>query len=407
MEPELDAWVHPELRAAAVAEDWAALLTAWRKVTRTSQSRLGALIGLAQPDVSAIENRRRAVTSVEVRRRIISGLGIPAELLCGGAGSEMPLPSLVLPRLVAEPETERLRRITASGMRLDAPSLAAMERLLAEHRRAEDTLGSRVMNSVVAAQFQAVAGLYDRARGPLADKLVRLMAEYAQFLAWMAQDQDNAAVALGWFDRSYDWALESGYGDMAATTMSMKAHLAWSQGKGRRCVRLGEAAASTAGASETTRAMAVQMAGRGHALEGDGAEAHRRLDEAQAIIANATDAPPWLYFYGESWFAAQRGMADLHLRDWSGAVAQLTLGLAGFAPEFRRDRAWYGACLAHAHAGAGEADAALTTALGVIGDASEIGRPHAWGELHTVGALLLRQGAREGRVLVDRLAELD
>lgn len=81
------------------------------------------------------------------------------------------------------------------------------------------TLGSRVMNGVVAAQFQAVAGLYDQARGPHADRLVKLMAEYAQFLAWMAQDQDNATVALGWFDRSYDWALESGHGDMAATTL--------------------------------------------------------------------------------------------------------------------------------------------------------------------------------------------
>lgn len=236
---------------------------------------------------------------------------------------------------------------------------------------------------------------------------MKLLAEYAQFLAWVAQDQDNAPVALGWFDRSYDWALESGYGDMAATTMSMKAHLAWSGSEGRRCVRLGEAAAATAGASAATRAMAVQMAGRGYALEGERGAAYARLDEAQRIIADAVDAPPWLYFYGESWFAAQRGMADLHLRDWEGAVGHLTSGLAGFAPAFRRDRAWYGACLAHAHAGAGEAEAALSVALGVIGDASEVGRPHAWAELHRVGGLLLRRGACEGRTLVDALAELD
>jgi hypothetical protein len=152
--------------------------------------------------------------------------------------------------------------------------------------------------------------------------------------------------------------------------------------------------------------MAVQMAGRGYALEGQAARAYARLDEAQRIIAGAADAPPWLYFYGESWFAAQRGMADLHLREWSGAVGQLTAGLAGFGPAFRRDRAWYGACLAHAYAGAGEAECALATALGVVGDAAEVGRPHAWAELHTVGALLLRQGAREGRALVDALAEV-
>ncbi|MFF3153275.1 XRE family transcriptional regulator [Streptomyces sp. NPDC057910] len=405
MAEELDVWTHPDLRAAVAAGDWSAVLKRWRALTRSSQSTLGALIGLAQPDVSAIENRRREVTSVEVRQRIITGLRVPAELLSGGV-EELPLPSLVLPGVVADPETDRLARVRG-GIRLDAASLDAVERLLAEHRRAEDTLGSRVMNGVVTAQFAEVAKLYDQARGPLADRLVKVLAEYAQFLAWLAQDQDNAPAALGWFDRSYDWALESGYGDMAATTMSMKAHLAWSQGNGRRCTRLGEAAAATPGASDATRAMALQMAGRGHALDGDAEGAYRRLDEAQRIITATTDAPPWLYFYGKSWFAAQRGMAELHLGRWASAVDNLRTGLDGFAATYRRDRAWYGACLAHAYAGAGEADQALTTALGVLTDASEVGRPHAWGELHTVASVLLRRGTREGRALVDALAELD
>ncbi|NKY16266.1 helix-turn-helix domain-containing protein [Streptomyces somaliensis] len=402
----MNAWAHPGLRAAVVSEDWATVLRTWRALTRSSQSVLGARIGLAQSDVSAIENRRRAVTSVEVRQRIIEGLGVPLELL-GGTKAELPLPSLVLPGVVTEAGADRLARITSGGLRLDAASLDEMDRLLGVHRRAEDTLGSRLVDGVVLTQFRAVAGLYDQARGPLADRLVKLMAEYAQFLAWMAQDQDNAPVALGWFDRSYDWALESGYGDMAATTMSMKAHLAWSRGQGRRCVRLGEAAAATAGASAATRAMAVQMAGRGHALVGEADHAYRRLDEAQQIIATADDVPPWLYFYGESWFTAQRGMADLHLEQWARAVGNLKVGLAGFAPAYRRDRAWYGACLARAYAAAGEAEAALETALGVIADASEIGRPHAWEELHRVAAALMRRRAHEGRALFDALAALD
>lgn len=407
MEPEPDVWAHPRLRAAAAVEDWAALLKGWRVLTRASQSELGARVGLSQPDVSAIENRRRAVTSAEVRRRIVQGLGVPPELLGRGVRAEVPLPSLVLPEVVAEPAAERLRRVGDGRMRLDAACLEAMEGLLASHRRAEDTLGSRVVAGIVAAQFERVAGLYDQARGPLADRLVKLLAEYAQFLAWMAQDQDDTPVALGWFDRSYDWALEAGHGDLAATTMSMKAHLAWSKGRGRACVRLAEAAAGTAGASRATRAMALQMAGRGCALDGDAEGAYRNLDAAHRVIREARDAPPWLYFYGESWFSAQRGMADLHLKSWASAIDHLVAGLAGFAPAFRRDRAWYGACLAHAYAGAGEADAALEAATAVVRDAAEVGRPHAWGELHAVAALLLRRGAPEGRVLVDVLAGLD
>jgi transcriptional regulator with XRE-family HTH domain len=404
MEP--DVWAHPQLRSSAASEDWAAVLKTWRTLTRSTQSKLGAVIGLAQPDVSAIENRRRKVTSTEVRQRIIDGLGVPLELL-GGPLDELPLPSLILPGVVSDADTERLTRIKLGGLRLDTASLDAMDALLAVHRRAEDTIGSRAIGPLVLAQFEEVAALYDQARGPLVDRVVRLLAEYAQFLAWMAQDQDNAPTALGWFDRSYDWALESGYADMAATTMSMKAHLAWSNGNGRRCVRLGEAAASTAGASEATRAMAVQMAGRGHALAGEADDAHRRLDEAQRIIASATDAPPWLYFYGETWFAAQRGMADLHVRSWTSAAEHLVRGLAGFAPSFRRDRAWYGSCLAHAYAGAREPEAALGAALAIVREAAEVGRPHSWRELHKVAGMLLRQRAPEGRALYEALAALD
>ncbi|MEU3073208.1 XRE family transcriptional regulator [Streptomyces laurentii] len=406
MEPEPNVWAHPELRAAAAVEDWPRVLRIWRTLTWSSQSRLGALVGLAQPDVSAIENRRRAVTSVEVRQRIVEGLGVPADVL-GRNRPEPPLPSLVLPELVSDGAADRLRRVRQGGLRLDTASLDEMDRLLAAHRRAEDTLGSRVMNGVVAAQFDAVYGLYDQARGPLADRLVRLLAEYAQFLAWMSHDQDKSPAAQGWFDRSYDWSLEAGYGDMAATTLSMRAHTAWSHGRGRRCVRLAEAAATTPGATATTRAMALQMAGRGHALEGDARAAYHRLDEAQRVITTAVDAPPWLYFYGESWFSAQRGMADLHLNAWERAAENLRAGLAGFAPSYRRDRAWYGACLAHAYAGTGEPGAALTTALTVVGDAADVGRPHAWHELHKVAGLLLRHRAAEGRELFDALATLD
>ncbi|MFE3146432.1 hypothetical protein ACFXJ6_07190 [Streptomyces sp. NPDC059218] len=63
----------------------------------------------------------------------------------------------------------------------------AMDALLAAHRRAEDTVGSRTFAPLVTAQFEEVAALYNQARGPLADRIVKLLAEYAQFLAWIAQ----------------------------------------------------------------------------------------------------------------------------------------------------------------------------------------------------------------------------
>lgn len=176
----------------------------------------------------------------------------------------------------------------------------------------------------------------------------------------MAQDQGQSAAALAWYDRSHEWALEAGDPNMAATTLSMKAHMAWSGGRGARCVRLAEAARwSAPGTSLGVQGMAAQMAARGHALGGDADNAQRLLDEAQTLINQAAehpeDEPPWMYFYGEIRFTLQRGMAALQLRHWQTAI----------------------------------------------------GRPHSWNELHTTAAVLLRRGAREGHQLVAALREQD
>ncbi|KUL35532.1 DNA-binding protein [Streptomyces sp. NRRL F-4489] len=410
-----DLWSHPRLAAAVAAEDWGAVFRTYRRLTGASQMALGTRVGLVQPDVSEIERGRRRVTSVEVRQRIVAGLGIPPERLPGtGTGADaLPVPGLAFAGVA--PDEDLLDRVTNAvdgTRRVDAATLDWLDRLLAEHRRAEDFIGSGPLVEVMGQQLRTVVGLYAGARGPLAERVVRLASEHAQFLAWMAQDQGRSAAALAWYDRSHEWALEAGDADMAATTLSMKAHMAWSGGRGQRCVRLAEAARwSAPGASPGVRGMAAQMAARGHALDHDGNAARRGLDEAQDLIARAArhpeDEPPWMYFYDETWFTLQHGMAAMHLGDWRSAARHLTAGLTALPADYRRDRAWYRSCLAHAHAAAGDAEPALAEALAAVPDASAVGRPHAWDELHTTAAVLLRRGAPQGRRLMDALRAED
>ncbi|MET9292065.1 helix-turn-helix transcriptional regulator [Streptomyces sp. NPDC003077] len=408
-DPYADLWTHPRLTAPLADEDWGAVFRAYRRLTGTSQTKLGERVGLAQSDVSEIERGHRRVTSVEVRQRIVTGLGIPD----GPGPSALPVPGLALPGIVPDEDLWARVTLTVEGARrVDAATLDWLDRLLAEHRKAEDFIGSRPMDDVTHRQLHVVVDLYAGARGPLERRLVRLASEYAQFLAWLAQDQGRTAAALAWYDRSHDWALEAGDAGMAATTLSMKAHLAWSGGRGARCVALARAA-RWAGpkTSPGVRGMAAQMEARGHALTGNARAAHRLLDEAQALVGTAArhpeDEPPWMYFYDETWFTLQRGMAALHLCEWGTAAELITSGLAALPDDYRRDKAWYRACLAHALAGAGEAEGALRVAQRCLPDASAVGRPHAWDELHVTAAALLRRGAREGRRLSDALRDRD
>ncbi|PBC84470.1 MULTISPECIES: DNA-binding protein [unclassified Streptomyces] len=408
-------WSHPRLAAALLDEDWGAVFRTYRRLAGISQMRLGELVGLVQPDVSEIERGRRRVTSVEVRQRIIAGLGIARERLSAAAPGVEALPVPGLAFSGTAPDEDLLSRVTNAvdgSHRVDTATLDWLDRLLAEHRRAEDFIGSRPLVAVMSQQLRTVVDLYAGARGPLAERVVRLAAEHAQFLAWMAQDQGQSAAALAWYDRSHEWALEAGDSDMAATTLSMKAHMAWSGGRGNRCVRLAEAARwSAPHTSLGVQGMAAQMEARGHALSHAPDEAHRLLDDAQDLIGRAAqrpeDEPPWMYFYDETWFTLQRGMAAMHLGDWPGATRHITTGLDALPTGYRRDRAWYLSCLAHAHAAAGETEQALAAALLSVPDAADIGRPHAWNELHTTASVLLRRRVPEGRRLTDALREHD
>ncbi|MGP3989648.1 helix-turn-helix domain-containing protein [Streptomyces sp. 3N207] len=408
-DPYQDLWSHPRLADALRNADWGAVFRTYRRLTGISQTKLGERVGLAQSDVSEIERGRRKVTSAEVRQRIVEGLGVPGNAQEGGAASALPVAGLGLPGTM--PDEDLLARITGvvdAAHRVDAATLDWLDRLLAEHRRAEDFIGSRPLVSVMREQLRTVVSLHAGARGELADRVVRLAAEHAQFLAWMAQDQDDTAAALTWFDRSHEWALEAGDPDMAATTLNMKAHMAWSKGRALRCVRLAEASRwSAPGSSLSVQGMAAQMAGRGYALMGEADAAHRLLDQAQQLVSRAAERPVWMYFYDENWFTLQQGMACLHLREWRAAASHLSRSLRSMPDTYRRDKTWYRACLAHAYAEAGEAEQALNTALSAVPDAAEIGRPHSWNELHTTAASLVRHRARESRPLLAALREHD
>ena len=309
---------------------------------------------------------------------------------------------------------DRITRVFERTARVDSAVLAWMERCLAEHRRVEDSIGAEPLIDIVRSQLLVVAGMAREARHPLSDSLVDLAAQYAQFVAWLCNDLQDKAAALVWYDRAHDWAIEAGDANMAATTLSMKAHLAWSTGDAVRCVRLGEAARwNDNRTSLGVQGMSSQMIARGYALDADRGEAHRALDEAESLIKSASehpeDEPEWMYFYGETWFTAQRGMIETELAERGAGNARYAVALLGKAlrdlPEsYRRDRAWYGTMLARAHAAAKDYDVATGTALKFSGDAIAV-NSYAASDLKNISAKLTRLGVREARDLTDMLMQ--
>ncbi|RCV53451.1 helix-turn-helix transcriptional regulator [Marinitenerispora sediminis] len=316
----------------------------------------------------------------------------------------MPVPALALDGLAPDVELfDRISRATADPRRVDAHAIEWLERCLAEHRRVEDEIGSGPVIGVVRAQLDAVMSLVRDARPVVRGRLVGLAAEYGQFTAWLHNDSGDKQGAIGWYDRSHAWAVEAGDPDMAATTLSMKAHIAWSLGDGQRTVQLGDAARWYGDrVSPAVTGMAAQMAARGHALLGDADEARRQLDEAERLLRMAAENPDWLYFYDGVWFRAQRGMIELDLGNSERAVELLGSALDEMPAHYRRDRAWYGSCLAKAHALAGDLDAAVGVALEAAPDARSLNR-YAEDELRGVVRTVRRRSPRLAADVADAL----
>ncbi|MEU1801331.1 XRE family transcriptional regulator [Streptomyces sp. NPDC019937] len=410
-----------DVRRALERHDFGAVFKLVRQWGGISFSKIADACDIKPERVGKLARGEGSITTYEKITQIADALRIPGHLVGlsprpwesdqprAVADEATPIASLELLSLAPDPDLlDRLTKTVRGAIRADSATLDWLDRLLAEHRKAEDDIGSRPLVGIMRQQLSTVVGLHPAASSGLATRVVRLASEHAQFLAWMAQDQGNSSAALAWYDRSHEWAMEAADADMAATTLSMKAHLAWSAGDSDRCTRLAHAARwASPKTSLGVQGMAAQMEARGYALRGEADAAHRLLDEAQQLIARAAerpeDEPPWMYFYGENWFTLQRGMAEMHLRRWDTAVDLLRTGVGALPTQYRRDRSWYGACLAHALAAAGHADAAAHTALGCTADASDVGRPHAWNELHTTAALLLRRGAPQARGLIDAL----
>lgn len=231
-EPDAELWERLDVRAALQSGDFGALLRAVRKWTGESQSAVGGRCGLSQPDVSAIESGNRQVTSMEVAGRILDGLGVPAVLRPGAAGSALILPEPVVARrgvlaagaiglgavALAEP-FERLSHALRFPARIDGKAIDALEAAGAAHFEQEEHLPARHLMAHVAGHVDMVslllAGATDRHRA----RLAVLAGESAALAGWLAYDTGDMQAARNWWQTALDAARHATDGPLIALVL--------------------------------------------------------------------------------------------------------------------------------------------------------------------------------------------
>lgn len=331
-------WTDIALRAAWARADWAAVLYEYRRAAGLTQRQLEPLVGLPQPHISAIESRRRVVKTADVQARITEGLQVPQELIDAGQSAQY---------AAWEPSGELRERIAhahAAG-RTDLRTARWIERVLVEHRRAEDDQVGLDLWPVVRAQLDAVTRLIPGASGEAADQLLRLAGEHAHWLSWVAWQEGQRGAALTWIDLAYGWATDAGSADLGSWAQRVRAHYSLTAEDPVRALRTAEAARYAAPGllSPAAESIAVHQAALAAAALSERDRARRLADEALGLAERMPDAeerPPWLY-----WLEPAR--ARLHLadtayacRDWQTAADLFRSALPDLAG-YPRDHAHY------------------------------------------------------------------
>lgn len=330
-------WADVSLRAAWARQDWAAILREYRRAAGLSQRGLEPLVGLAQPDISAIESGRRQVTSAEVMARITEGLSVPPELTA--AVSRRPDFD------EWGPPTELRERIAhghATG-RTDLRTADWIGEVLAQHRRAEDEIGGLDLWPVVRSQLDAVTLLIPGTTGPAADRLMLLAAEHAHWLSWVAAQQQRTGAALAWIEVAHGWAVDGGHTDMASWVHRIRSYYSLTHGDPVRALRTAEAARRTVGLSPAAASVAAHQAAVAAAAVSERDRARRLSTEALELalqVPEEDDRPGWLYWLSPARAMLQAADAAYACRDWQAAADGIRAALPELG-DYPRDHAYY------------------------------------------------------------------
>ncbi|MEV5410128.1 hypothetical protein AB0K60_14995 [Thermopolyspora sp. NPDC052614] len=215
------------------------------------------------------------------------------------------LPALHLLRHLTPAEEDRLARAVRGQGRIDAATVATIEKLTARCRRLDDTYGPAKVLPVVEANREMVSRLLatQSLLPGLRTRLVHAYAELAQSAGFLAFDQMDYAKAAQSLDRALGASLECG--DAALTSYIHHWHSEMASFAGQPAKGLDHALAAQGWANRSNsnliRARSEYAESYALSLLGDTENSLRRLEAANHWAGKpATAEPAYLYWIAES-----------------------------------------------------------------------------------------------------------
>jgi transcriptional regulator with XRE-family HTH domain len=262
------------------------------------------------------------------------------------------------PPTVSAEDRERIIHAVQHPRQLERGAVTILAEVLAAHRKLDDLIDAHLLIPGELGHWETVQTLARDARGPAADDLRVLAAEWTQYVGWLHAEARHDAPAIGMLTEAIDQATRIDSGPLTAQARNFLGYVARHRGDPRGIVEWFGQAYHTPGSTRLQRIGDAAQAAHGYALLDDPSTARTLLAEAQKLNdAVDGDTPPTAaYWLSVTYNRLNLGLAYLALGDHAEAVQQLSDGLKGI-PAAHRESEWaaeYRAALEHANAGAKE-----------------------------------------------------
>lgn len=311
-------------------------------------------------------------------------------------------------------EADRIAHTMDQPSRLDPQAIEYYRRLLTEHYTADKMLGPRQLLGPAMAQLDILDSLRAHARPPAATPLLRVLAQYAEFVGWLHQDAGDLYAALYWSDRASQWAQTAGDYQMVAYLLIRKSNIACLADDATTVIELAAAAQNVpADIDPKIIALAAQQEARGWAMIGDPDHCCLKLDTAADLLrdhSHETDptAPEYIHHYGLDTLEEQSASCYRSLGRAEDAIAILERKIAAMPGNLHRDRGHQISKLANALLATKHPEPEKAADLGVtcVGLARQTGSARIIKELHALDTTLTARwpGLAAARALHDALA---
>ncbi|MBV9143402.1 MAG: hypothetical protein JO115_21205 [Pseudonocardiales bacterium] len=220
-------------------------------------------------------------------------------------------------------EQERLASVLGASSRLDTRTIGHIEAVLWHCRRQDYTLGPQAVLTTVLAQRDLARALLPDCPADLRPQLLSALSEASRQAGWLSFDLKQFDDAGYYYEDARTLAHQAenaGQGGLVLCDMSF---LATWQGKPRMGIDHAVAAGQWADRTDDLRlrALAVDMAGRAYAADGQRDACLSALDNAHTALTRADGQAPSYSTYDEALHISIRGECHLKLGEPDRAIS--------------------------------------------------------------------------------------